>query len=283
MRAMKIMKQLFSLPTLLYKKTCVILIIIRIMINKNNDEFILLNKLLRKLAQKYETKEFLVNDPSKFMHEVVGIVNQETLAFIASSLSFGSRKQFFPKIQYILDKSKGDVYSWITDDKFYNDIPNDDNCFYRLYTNHAMIQFLQAFKKLLIEYQSLGNYIKLNANDGISAIREITNFFSMQNIKTIIPQNTSSSCKRLCMFLRWMVRDGSPVDLGLWKEYIDKRTLIMPMDTHVMTEAINLGLLESRTASMSSAQKLTNEMKLFFPNDPLKGDFALFGYGVNKN
>ena len=83
------------------------------------------------------------------------------------------------------------------------------------------------------------------------------------------------------MFLRWMVRDDSPVDLGLWKDIIDKRTLIIPMDTHVMQEANRLGLISCKTASMSSAIKLTNKLREIFPDDPLKGDFALFGVGVD--
>ena len=87
------------------------------------------------------------------------------------------------------------------------------------------------------------------------------------------------------MFLRWMVRDNSPVDLGLWSGLIDKRSLIMPLDTHVLTEASRLGLLSIRasapSATMSAARRLTATLATVFPDDPLKGDFALFGYGVN--
>ena len=83
------------------------------------------------------------------------------------------------------------------------------------------------------------------------------------------------------MFLRWMVRSGSPVDLGLWADSIDRRTLIMPLDTHVLAEAQRLKLLTSNSATMSTARRLTQQMLEIFPDDPLKGDFALFGYGVN--
>lgn len=83
------------------------------------------------------------------------------------------------------------------------------------------------------------------------------------------------------MFLRWMVRNDSPVDLGIWNDFIDKRTLIIPLDTHVLQEAQKLGLIGSKTASMNVAIKLTEKLKNVFPDDPLKGDFALFGYGVN--
>ena len=64
-------------------------------------------------------------------------------------------------------------------------------------------------------------------------------------------------------------------------DVIDKRTLIIPMDTHVLQEASRLGLLKSKTASMSSAIKLTDKLRKVFPDDPLKGDCALFGVGVN--
>ena len=80
-----------------------------------------------------------------------------------------------------------------------------------------------------------------------------------------------------------MVRSGSPVDLGLWADIIDRRTLIMPLDTHVVQEATRLGLLTSRTASMSTAKKLTAAMLEVFPDDPLRADFALFGLGVDEN
>ena len=80
-----------------------------------------------------------------------------------------------------------------------------------------------------------------------------------------------------------MVRTASPVDLGLWSDIIDRRTLIMPMDTHVVQEAMRLGLLTSRSTSMTNAIRLSERLAQYFPDDPLKGDFALFGLGVDDN
>lgn len=238
---------------------------------------------LRQYAERYETADFLPTDPSWFMHQVCGKENQETFAFIASCLSYGSRKQFFPKIQYILDCSNGEVYEWVKSGTFDTHIPDNDRCYYRLYTNHAMNKFLHALKDLLNEYSTLGNYVRHNATDGYTAIVSITNYFSNKGIDVIIPKNTTSACKRVCMFMRWLVRDNSPVDLGLWSDIIDKRTLIMPLDTHVLQEAMRLKLINSKTASMSVARKLTAQMLTIFPEDPLKADFALFGYGVNHH
>lgn len=241
-----------------------------------------LKYLLIEYAKRYETTDFLATDPSWFMHQVDGNRNRETLAFIASCLSYGSRKQFFPKIQYILDCSHGEVYDWVYYERFDKDIPDDTKrCYYRLYTFHTMNTFFHALKDMLTEHGTIGEYVRRNANDGYSAIVAICTYFSGKGIEVIIPKDTKSACKRVCMFLRWMVRDGSPVDLGLWSGYLDKRTLIMPMDTHVIQEANKLGLLKGKGASMAAARKLTARMAEIFPNDPLKGDFALFGYGVN--
>ncbi len=249
-----------------------------------------MKETLQHLAEKYETIDFIQGDPSWFMHQVEGYENKETIAFVASCLSYGNRKQFMNKIQLLLDCSanrKQSFYNWITSGSFTNDIPADkEKCFYRLYTYNTMHNMLKALGELQNQYASIKNFLQERANGNtitcLQAISYIIEYFSDYGIEGIIPKNTQSSCKRLCMFMRWMVRDNSPVDLGLWKDIIDKRTLIIPMDTHVVQEANRLGLMKSKAASMSSAIKLTNVLKEIFPDDPLKGDFALFGIGVDS-
>ncbi len=229
----------------------------------------------------YETASFILGDPSWFMHQVSGADNQEAMAFVASTLSYGNRKQFMPKIESLLSLSKGEMYSWIKEGGFISDFPDDDSCFYRLYTNHRMFRFFAAYRSLILQYGSLGEYVKLNAHTGLEAVDCICKYFADKGISVIIPKDTTSPCKRVCMFLRWMVRDSSPVDLGLWR-FIDKSTLIIPLDTHVLQQAVGLGLLKSSTASMSAAIRLTDQLKQVFADDPLKGDFALFGEGVGS-
>ena len=238
--------------------------------------------LIQSLATKYETADFLPSDPSSFMHRVEGGANREAMAFLASCLSYGSRKQFFPKIQYMLDASKGEVHHWVASGEWRAAIPDSAKCYYRLYTFHDMHLLLAAYEAMLREYGSMKEYVRLNASTGLEAVAAICRFFAAHGADKIVPKNTSSACKRVCMFLRWMVRDGSPVDLGLWTDIIDRRTLVMPLDTHVVQEACRMGLLQSRTASMATARKLTGAMLDAFPDDPLRGDFALFGLGVDE-
>ena len=241
-----------------------------------------LKQLIIRLAEKYETEEFLPADPSSFMHKVEGKTNQEAMVFLASCLSYGSRKQFFPKIQFMLDAAKGEIDHWVRSGEWKRSIPDSTDCYYRLYTCHDMHQLLTAYQTMLTEYGSMKEFVRQNATTAIEAVSAICRFFASHDASKIIPKNTSSACKRVCMFLRWMVRNNSPVDLGLWTDIIDRRSLIMPLDTHVVQEAQRMGLLQSRTASMSTARRLTDCMLEIFPDDPLKGDFALFGLGVDE-
>lgn len=237
-----------------------------------------IDTLLRELAEKYETPSFIEGDPSFWMHQVSGAANQEAMAFVAQALAYGSRAQFMPKIGWLLERSGGDMDRWIRSGAFKEDLPAGSSaCYYRLYTVADIHAFLEAYRRLLDGYGTLGAYV--GSCSTLEAVGAITRWFGDT---APVPKDTSSACKRVCMFLRWMVRDGSPVDLGLWASEIDKRTLIMPMDTHVLQQSVRLGLLSSKTASMSAALRLTARLAQIFPEDPLKGDFALFGEGVNQ-
>ena len=240
-------------------------------------------QLLRTLADRYETAGFIDGDPSWFMHQVDGDGNREATAFVASCLSYGSRTQFMPRIQWLLDRAGGNMDGWVRSGAFECDVrPGDSQCFYRLYTVGQMHSLLSRYRQMLAEYGTMGEYVRRHAaGDGLSAVDALTRWFGGQDASGIVPKDTQSACKRVCMFLRWMVRDGSPVDLGLWADFIDRRTLIIPLDTHVVQEARRLGLLRSASASMAAARRLTSALAEVFPDDPVRGDFALFGYGVD--
>ena len=242
-----------------------------------------LAEMLIGYAQRYETEAFLTGDPSWLMHQVTGDANRETMAFLASCLSYGSRSQFMPKIQQLLDSAAGEPYEGVRSGSFRQLFAADDHrCFYRLYSCATMHHFLAAYAQMLVEHGTLGDYVRRNADDGLGAVQAICQYFGSHGISTVVPKDAQSACKRVCMFLRWMVRTNSPVDLGLWSDFIDRRTLIMPLDTHVVSQSVRLGLLNSRCASMHAAIRLTQSLAAIFPDDPLRGDFALFGYGVNE-
>lgn len=240
---------------------------------------------LIELAARYETPAFLEGDPSCFMHSVKGDANREATAFVASALSFGSRGQFMPKIAGLVDLAGGDMDRWIRSGAYLTEFAeNDPRCFYRFFTRGAMSRFFGAYRYLMSSFGTLGEYVrKTSEGDAKKAVSAICVWFASNDGGGVVPKDVKSSCKRVCMFLRWMVRADSPVDLGLWADVIDRRTLIVPLDTHVVQEAISLGLLNSPCGSMCAARRLTARLAEVFPDDPCRGDFALFGYGVDKS
>jgi len=237
--------------------------------------------LLRRLADRYETAEFLEGDPSWFMHQARTDGDAELMGFVASCFSYGQRTQFMPRIGRIMAMSNGNFGGWIASGDYRESIADDSTCFYRLSTNADLRRLLDALRLLLGQYDSIGEFVRRHASDGLGAIKALTDYFAQAGTRQIVPQNAQSACKRLAMFLRWMVRDGSPVDLGLWHSFIDKRTLIMPLDTHVVEQSLRLGLAESHATTMKAAIRLTQTMREVFPSDPLRGDFALFGLGID--
>ncbi len=87
--------------------------------------------------------------------------------------------------------------------------------------------------------------------------------------------------KKINMMRRWMVRDDGRVDLGVWKD-TSKTELIIPLDVHVYTQAVENGLTGRKSKDITTALEITDAFREIFPEDPCKGDFALFGYGVSR-
>ena len=256
------------------------------------------------LAKKYETSDFLKDDPSQFMHRAKNPLDQEILGFIAASLSFGQRKQILSHMELIMKQiheSEKTPLDWLKAGSYQNFFTLGDKSFYRMFTHKSMLLMCSTLRSLVEKYGSLGQAFKSiyqreaeesRAGTSTTAARPeehlsrlIAREFPAEC--NIIPHTESSANKRINMFLRWMVRDASPVDLGLWTWY-PKVKLLMPLDTHVMTQATKLGLLspsasgKPRAASFNTAVELTQKLKQYFPQDPVRADFALFGLGVDQ-
>lgn len=236
---------------------------------------------LRDLAAQYETPTFSAGDPIGCLREAP-LEELETAAFLAACLSYGSRTQFIPKIHCLLDiAGPGGTRGWILSGRYARTFrPGDCTSFYRLFSRDRMHAFFSGLRAILRRHGTIGACLRAaGATDGPSALRALCSAFAGR-AAPVVPQDTSSACKRLCMFLRWMARDGSPVDFGIWSDWLDKATLVIPLDVHVLRQANRLGLIRSRCATMKTAEKLTRQLSAVFPGDPCRGDFALYGLGV---
>lgn len=236
-------------------------------------------------AQKYETSSFLNEDPSQFIRWYSNPSDVESASFIAAMLSFGSRKQFIPKIKNIftLADKAGGIVNWLESGQYKKDFPSSEAKYYRFYSFSDMNDLFFALELLLKKYKSIGSGLQNYCQNKQIDFSLVQGFFQTNfEAAAIVPKGKNSANKRLHMFLRWMVRQNSPVDTGLWNWY-PQSELIIPLDVHVMEEAKKLGLLSEKcTPSLKTAKLLTIQLKQIWPEDPCKGDFALFGKGVEQ-
>ena len=249
-----------------------------------------LSEKLISLAQKYESADFLKKDPSQFMHRYKDERTAETVAFIAANLAFGRREQILFHVESILNAAGSSPVDWILNQKYKDFFPENKASFYRMYTNTEMRLFFDTMKKILEESETIGTYFKnfwkeelkkvstgQKKNEKIYLHQVIASAFPCDC--ALLPHSKDSAAKKVNMLLRWLVRDNSPVDLGLWK-WFSKKDLLMPLDTHVMQQSNELGLIKSKSANLKTALELTKKVAEIFPGDPVKADFALFGLGV---
>jgi uncharacterized protein (TIGR02757 family) len=243
-----------------------------------------LNENLKRWAEQYETAEFVKNDPVQIPRRYDSRVNIEISAFVTAWIAWGNRKQIIKKADFI-DREifKGAPYHYIVGTDTQGTAPEwkqykgSKENFYRTFT---YADFHDLCARLFDVYSKFENMEKaLQAQPGGRPLEQLQRLFG--DVKGVPDMETKSGCKRLCMFLRWMCRHGSPVDFGLWT-ICDPRNLIIPLDTHVHKQALRLGLVKRRTPDLRTAIEITDRFAEIFPDDPTKGDFALFGYGVNK-
>ena len=187
--------------------------------------------------------------------------------------------------------------------------PDANDKFYRFYSFEDFLQFFRCLQKIYQQDKRFCASQTISADAGSPAeddsrldICVLVNYFSSKEKKgfyaemiaeefsgcRIIPHGKNCANKRINMFLRWMVRRNSPVDTGLWN-WIDPSELIVPLDVHVLKQAAELGILPdsaSRASKTSGTLKdallITESLKEIWPEDPCKGDFALFGYDIDK-
>ncbi len=263
--------------------------------------------LLKTLADKYEKASFMDADPSQFLRRYSKPRDQELAAFVVSQLSFGQREQFIAKLDAMFDAADGWALSsgnggkpktrgasfadWLTSGGYKKFFPKSQKKFYRFFSYADMAALCGRLARIVEEHGSLGAAVRarygLADASGIatvpSELRLVTALISLFPGVKCVSQNPKGACKKLHMFLRWMVRRGSPVDLGLW-EWADPADLLIPLDTHVLQESARLGLIApNATASAKTAIDLTQKMAQVFPEDPTRADFALFGLGVDQN
>ncbi len=234
-------------------------------------------------AERYNTKAFIEHDPVRFPHRFKEKQDIEISAFLTAWISYGRREHILQKAEELHSLMGESPYHFIRDGELTfsllrNRLAQGRDTFYRFYTYGDLLMLLDRMKDIYERYDSLED--ALIASPSVDPLLSLRQLF--EGIRGIPALRSVSACKRLAMFLRWMVRRDGIVDLGIWQTVLQPSQLIIPLDTHVHQISLRLALTMRKDASLRTAREITKALLDVFPDDPCLGDFALFGYDINQ-
>lgn len=246
-------------------------------------------QLLDSYYAKYNT-HLSSKDPIWNLIKVKTKSDKEILAFLISCYCYGNITQINKFIDKILTYTTSDIYKFIFNYKRSSKESNHDFR-YRFNSSKDFFDLIHSLTYILKKYGSLRalflNYYDANDDNVIKALDGFTTEIrkAAKGDKTfdyLVPiVSKKSTCKRLFLFLRWMVRNDN-IDTGIWNKEVHTSKLIMPVDIHVYRAARKYNLADRKSCDMKFAVELTSKLKTYDPIDPVKYDFALCHLGVDK-
>jgi len=253
--------------------------------NKTED----LKSLLDEWVDRYNIPDFIADDPISIPHLFTKKQDIEIMGFWAATLAWGQRKTIIAKSKVLIDLMDHQPYDFIVNHSD-QDLKRFQGFVHRTFNDTDALYFVDFFKRWYAEHDSLEQAFSKGMSkkeetieNGINHFRKTffdSDYAPHRTGKHIASPDRKSACKRINMFLRWMVRqDKKGVDFGIWKE-IKPAQLVCPLDVHVERVSKHLGLLKRKPTDWQAALELTKVLRSFDPQDPVKYDFALFGMGV---
>jgi uncharacterized protein (TIGR02757 family) len=253
--------------------------------------------LLDRFYKEYNFDERMLHDPIEFPHLYKRNEDIEVVGFISSCLAYGRVGLFKPVIEKILSKMGSTPYDFIYDFNVKRHGHLFSGIKYRFNENRDIICLFFVMKELLRRdesiqktfkrfYRSDDPHVGNTLADFIAYILDLdTSKVYGRNIKPsgllqFFPSPINgSACKRINLFLRWMIRDRD-IDFGIWKG-IPKNKLIIPLDTHIARISRCLGFTKRKSQDWKMAVEITKSLRKLDPEDPLKYDFAMCHYGIS--
>lgn len=242
-------------------------------------------EFLNKKVDQYNQPSFIKDDPICIPHLFTKQADQEIAGFFAATFAWGNRTTIIKKSKELMQLMHMQPHEFCLNhsDK---DLQSLLNFKHRTFNATDLLYFVEFFKHHYSTHSSLeAAFVK----HGQTIEKMLTGFyqyfFSLEDApsrtrKHVATPARGSTCKRLNMFLRWMVRkDDRHVDLGIWNK-ISPPQLICPIDLHVARVARKFKLLKRKQTDWLAAVELTEQLKKLDKNDPVKYDFALFTLGV---
>jgi len=252
--------------------------------------------ILERLYNRYNHRDLIKPDPMQFLYQYSNQADMEIVAFLAAALAYGRVQQIQKSLTDLLGRIGDSPAAFVRNfDKPRRKKLKDFK--HRFTAGDDISDLLSLLKKVLNQYGNIEAFFLQGHNSNneniIPALSKFCDSLLDMYAKThngpvptglsyLLPRPAAgSACKRLNLFLRWMVRNDG-VDAGLWKG-IDKAGLIVPVDVHMARLCRILELYDRKTVSLTAALKITESFAEIEPNDPVKYDFALSRLGILKN
>ncbi|MEX0636909.1 MAG: TIGR02757 family protein [Ferruginibacter sp.] len=240
-------------------------------------------------VKKYNQPGFIIADPICIPHQFSKKQDIEIAGFFAAIFAWGNRTTIIQKCNELMMRMDNAPHQFCMQHQG-RDLKRLLGFKHRTFTDTDLLYFVSFFHFHYHQYDSLENaftqWMQPNDENIESALNGFyTYFFSLPDVpsrtlKHIACPAKKSACKRINMYLRWMVRkDKHGVDFGLWKG-IQPSQLVIPLDVHVARVARHFNLIQQQSSDWQTAVELTKVMKSIDPKDPAKFDYALFALGV---
>ena len=244
-----------------------------------------IHQLLDQKVKQYNHIEFIDKDPICIPHLFIKQQDIEIAGFFAAIFAWGNRTTIINKSKELLERMDNAPFAFCTQHQD-KDLKKLLGFAHRTFNDTDLLYCIEFFKQHYSKNESLENAFFIKENSIELALTHFQDyFFSLEEApsrtkKHISSPVSGSTCKRLNMFLRWMVRkDKQGVDFGIWNR-ISPAALIMPIDVHVARVSRGLGILKRAQTDWQAAIELTNYCRTLDAKDPVKYDFALFSLGV---
>lgn len=246
-----------------------------------------LKKLLNKKVKEYNQQNFIATDPISIPHRFTLKQDIEIAGFFAAIFSWGNRTTILKKSDNLLIRMDHSPFDFIKHHQPI-DLKNFSDFKHRTFQPTDILYCIEFLKNHYQHSSTLEAAFSISHSTMESRLNAFHHYFfslpdAPDRTRKHIPSPTrGSTCKRLNMFLRWMVRkDEQGVDFGIWSA-IKSSELICPVDVHVARVARTLGLITRKQTDWITAQELTHALAEFDADDPVKYDFALFNMGVHE-
>lgn len=248
-----------------------------------------LKSFLDEKADHFNRPAFIENDPVSIPHRFSKKQDVEIAGFFAAVLAWGQRVTIIRKCTELMLWMDNDPHQFILHHRP-NDLKRIDSFRHRTFNGTDALYFIAALQCIYSRFDSMEDAFVVPDSDN-TVEHCLINFHHLffglpdhphRTMKHLPTPERKSTCKRINMYLRWMVRDDNRgVDFGLWKK-ISPAKLVCPCDVHVDRVARRLKLIRRKQTDWQTALELTENLRKFDPLDPVKYDFALFGLGIEE-